>query len=53
MILCEKCTHSTVARNLTNSVVLDDLAFNFCEVVRVLKDNIEAFDDPKAAVMKL
>ena len=39
MILCEKCTKSTIAMQLKDSVVLDNLVFNFSELVKILKTN--------------
>jgi len=44
MVLCEKCTVSTVAKNLKNSIVLDDLSFCFYEILKNLKKNAQIFD---------
>jgi len=49
MILCEKCTHATVAKKLKQSVVLDDLAFNFEQVVDVLRCVLGEMNGDKAA----
>lgn len=37
MILCEKCTKSTIAKTLKDSVVLDNLVFNINEIIKRIK----------------
>lgn len=49
MVLCEKCTVSTVAKNLKNSVVLDDLSYCFYEILKNLKKNAQIFETKGSA----
>ena len=49
MILCEKCTVSTVAKNLKNSLVLDDLSYCFFKVLNTLKMNRQIFETKGSA----
>ena len=44
MILCEKCTKSTVAKHLKDSMVLEDLVFNFGEILKRIKQTHTLYD---------
>ena len=39
MVLCEKCTKSSVAKRLKESPVIDELVMCFGEVFRIIKNN--------------
>jgi hypothetical protein len=39
MILCEKCTKSTVARRLKDSLVIEELVLCFGEIMRIITKN--------------
>jgi hypothetical protein len=44
MVLCEKCTKSTQAKALKESIVLDDLAYNFNELFKKIKFTQQIYD---------